>query len=82
MTKEFQCHMRLTKVFQSVFDDPTLEIKDEYDSSSIPGWDSLAQINLIVSIEEEFGISFTTEEISSLSCIGDVKKLTIERTEL
>lgn len=82
MTREAQCHERLTKVFREVFDNPTLKIKDDYDASSIPGWDSLAHVNLIVSIEEEFGISFTTAEIASFSCVGDVKKLILERAEL
>jgi acyl carrier protein len=59
-----------------------LEIRDDYDASSIPGWDSLAYVNLIVSIEEEFGISFKTAEIASLSCVGDIKRLITERAEL
>jgi acyl carrier protein len=79
---EFQYHERLTMIFREVFDDPGLEIKDDYDASRIDGWDSLAQVNLIVSIEEEFGIDFTTAEIALLTCVGDVKKIIIERSEL
>jgi acyl carrier protein len=82
MTKEEQCHKRLTKVFQETFDDASLQIKDEYNASNIPGWDSLAHINLIVEIEEEFGISFSTAEISGFSCVGDVKKLILKRAVL
>ncbi len=79
MTNEEQCHDRLTKVFQEVFDRPSLKIKDEFDAESIPGWDSLMHINLIVAIEEEFGISFSTAEIAGFKCIGDVKKLILRR---
>ncbi len=82
MTKEAQCHERLTNVFREVFDDTSLQIKDEYNASNIPGWDSLAHINLIVEIEEEFGISFSTAEIAGFTCIGDVKKLVMQRAAL
>lgn len=27
-----------------------------------PAWDSIAQINLVMAVEQEFGISFTPEE--------------------
>ena len=82
MTKEAQCHERLTKVFREVFDERSLQIKDDYNASNIPGWDSLMHINLIVEIEEEFGISFSTAEISGFACVGDVKKLILQRAAL
>jgi acyl carrier protein len=82
MTKESQCHERLTKVFREVFDDPSLQIEDDFNASNIPGWDSLAHINLIVEIEEEFGISFSTAEIAGFTCVGDVKKMIMQRAAL
>ncbi|MBU0506322.1 MAG: acyl carrier protein [bacterium] len=81
MSKEIECHERLTKVFRENFDNPTLEIEDEHNADSIPGWDSLAHVTLIVSIEEEFGVSFSTAEIASLNCVGDIRKIIIERAE-
>jgi acyl carrier protein len=82
MTQHIQCHERLTKVFREIFDDPSLEIKDEYNASDIPGWDSLAHVNLVVSIEDEFDIKFTTAEIASLTCVGDAKELILTRARL
>lgn len=82
MISETECHERLTKVFRELFDNPSLEIKDDYDASSIPGWDSLAHVNLIVSVEEEFGTNFTTAEIAAITCVGDMKKLIQKRIQL
>jgi len=69
-------------VFREIFEDASLEVKDEYNAKDIPGWDSLAHVNLTIAIEEEFGIRFLTAEIASFACVGDVKKVIQERTKV
>jgi acyl carrier protein len=54
------------EVFQQVFDDSELVLRDEMTADDISGWDSLAHINLIVAIEKSFRIKFGTAEISRL----------------
>ena len=54
---------RLKKIFADVFlVDPNL-IEDSTDKNSLDEWDSLGHLNLITSIEEEFQIIFTEEQI-------------------
>tara|TARA_B110000977_G_C11053185_1_gene483079 strand:- start:71 stop:307 length:237 start_codon:yes stop_codon:yes gene_type:complete len=54
---------RLKKIFADVFlVDPNL-IEDSTDKHSLDEWDSLGHLNLITSIEEEFQIIFTEEQI-------------------
>lgn len=65
---------RLVNVFREVFDDPGLEIADATSAKDIPEWDSLAQVKLIIGIEGEFGIKFTTNEVADLTCVGDLKR--------
>ena len=55
--------VQITKIFQDVFDDPDLLLKDETTARDIPGWDSVAMINIIVAIEENFNIRLKTREI-------------------
>ena len=38
-------------------------ITDSSDIDSIPGWDSIAHVNIFASLEEELGVEFTDEEI-------------------
>ena len=54
---------RLTGVFQNVFDDRTLSLARTTTAQDVERWDSLMHINLIVAIEREFKIRFTTREI-------------------
>ncbi len=51
------------------------ELKPEMTASQVPGWDSLNHINIIVSIEKEFGIKFKGLEILKAKNIGDLQNL-------
>ena len=53
-------------VFRLVFDDPAIVLRDEMTADDISGWDSLAHINLMVTMEKRFKIKFATAEISKL----------------
>jgi acyl carrier protein len=45
------------------------EIKDDSSMSNIEAWDSLRHVNLIIALEQEFGISFPDEEITNLTSV-------------
>lgn len=66
---------RLTTVFRTLFNMPDLELRDDLTARDVPGWDSFNHVNLVILIEEEFGIRFTTDEVGSMQNVGDLKKL-------
>lgn len=66
---------RLQEIFRDIFDDEELEIRDDMSAKDIEDWDSLAQINLIIAIEKEFGVKFNLEEVSKLKNIGEMLEL-------
>ena len=63
---------RLQEIFRDVFDDEELEIRDDMSAKDIEDWDSLAQINLIIAMEKEFGVKFNLEEVAKLKNIGEM----------
>ena len=69
MSRE-EIYSRLREIFQDVFDDEGLEIKDETVSTDVEGWDSLMHITLLGVIEDEFGIRFDMEAISRMKNVG------------
>jgi acyl carrier protein len=71
-------HYRLSDVFRRVFEDKSMEIKNETTAQDVPGWDSLTHIDLIIQIEEEFGITFTVNDLIGLANVGEMLSL-IER---
>ena len=68
-------HEKLQKIFRTVFDKDDLVISDDMSAKDIPDWDSLAQINLVVAAEGEFGVRFLTAEIRSLKNVGEFERL-------
>ena len=70
---------RLNEIFRDIFDDDDITLTAETTPEDIEGWDSLANINIIISIEEEFGIKFAIEDIQHSKCVGDMVKVIEER---
>lgn len=70
---------RLTPTFQNVLDDDDLIITASTKADDVDGWDSLAHIHLVVSIEKSLGMRFTAEEVSSLENVGDLVTLIIKK---
>jgi acyl carrier protein len=61
----------IQSIFQEIFDDPRLEIRPSTRPEDIPDWDSVAQVKIVLAIEEAFGMRFTTSEVAQLHSVGD-----------
>ncbi len=65
----------LTEVFQDLFDDDDIVLKDSTTASDIAGWDSLKNVKLVVQVEKKFNIRFSTGEVVNLKNVGELLKL-------
>jgi acyl carrier protein len=66
---------RLTGIFRRLFSLPTLVLRDDLTARDVPGWDSLNHVTLMIEIEREFGLRFTSAEIGALANVGALKAL-------
>lgn len=64
--------IRLQEIFRDVFDNPTLQIGPETSPASLPDWDSVATVNLVLATEAEFGIRFTTDEVATIRSVANI----------
>ena len=78
MTKEI-VREKLNLVFRELFDNEMLTISEETTASDIEEWDSLANINLILMIEEMFRIKISTKELSRFDNIGYLMNIIYEK---
>ena len=63
---------RLTDTFRIVFSNNNIQLTRQTTANDIGAWDSLMHINLIVAVEKEFRVRFTTVEVMSLNNVGDL----------
>ena len=65
----------LTEIFRTLFNNSELNLDDKLVARDVPGWDSFNHINLIINIEEGFGVRFTNAEVGNMQNVGDLKKI-------
>lgn len=63
---------KLQDVFRDVLDNPALILKRESNAQNVDGWDSLAHMNLVSVIEQDFKIRFALGELEDLKNVGDM----------
>ena len=59
-------NIKIKQVMSAVFEIPVESIVDDASSDNIENWDSLRHLNLILALEEEFGVSIPDEEVGNL----------------
>ena len=61
---------RVVQVVSRVMGVPVDAIDAESSPDTIKRWDSLRHMNLVLALEEEFGVSFNDEELVELLTVG------------
>ena len=54
---------QIETIFQDLLDDEDAKITEETSRDNLEDWDSLFHMTLMASLTDEFGVSFTTEQI-------------------
>lgn len=78
MTRE-EAFEKLNEVFADVFDDEDIEVNEDTTADDIEEWDSLEHINLVVAVENAFGIKFNMGEVNSFKDVGAMVDVILER---
>lgn len=66
---------RVQNIFRDIFDDDTIVLEEGMTAEDIEGWDSLTHFQMIMEVEIDFNIKFTTKEISNLATVGELLNL-------
>ena len=70
-----------TEIFRTVFSEPQLSIMATTSASDIAEWDSLAQITLLMSMEQTFEIKFSLDEVEDLQNVGEIVELILAKVD-
>jgi acyl carrier protein len=80
MTDDAKIYEALTDIFNDVFMTDDMKLTPTLSAKDVAGWDSFKQIEIMVSIEERFGIKLNTREIDALKNVGDLADVIARKT--
>ena len=64
---------RVLEILKNLFELDTVD--ETCSQATCEKWNSMGQLNLVVELEGEFGISFEPEEIAEMKSYGDIVRL-------
>jgi acyl carrier protein len=70
---------KLTAVFRDVFDNDRIVLEPRMTARDVDGWDSVANIRLMLSIESEFRIKFDVGEFQEFRNVEDLTVGVVQR---
>lgn len=66
---------KLNNIFCEVFSVEASALNDEFDKNSVEGWDSVRQLSLTSSVEDEFDIMLDAEDILEFTSYNNAKQI-------
>jgi acyl carrier protein len=66
---------QVRSVASDIFGIPAEKITAESSPETIENWDSMQHLNLVLAVEEKFGVQLEPEDIEQMKNIGAVAKL-------
>jgi acyl carrier protein len=61
---------QLTDILRNVLDKDDITLTRATTANEIDGWDSLAQVRIVLAAEKKFGLRFNTSEMGPLPNVG------------
>ena len=65
----------LSRVLQRVFERPDIVATPELTAKDVFGWDSFKQVEVLMEIQDELGIEFTTDEMDNIENVGALARI-------
>lgn len=70
---------KLESTFKEVFDNDEIRLTDDTTAADIEEWDSLTNIRVLIQIEQDFDISFSSSDIADIPNVGELVNLILTR---
>lgn len=67
--------MNLEEVVAGVLKQSSDSVTDETSPKTVSAWDSLRHIELVMTVEEAFGVSFPPAEVMTMTSVGEIRQL-------
>lgn len=76
---ETEVYATLNNIFRDVFLRDDLVLAPQLTAKDVPGWDSFKQIEILIAIEEKYGIKFRAKELDGFKNVGDLAQAVVAK---
>lgn len=70
---------KLMHALSAVLKQPAARIRDESGQDTVPGWDSLAMVNMVLELESAFSVRFDILEVADFRSVALIKTILSEK---
>ncbi len=72
MSMSEDIRQKVQEIVRMVMGDEDIIVEDELNAGEVEAWDSMNHVNLMITVESEFEIRFSDDEIAELQNIGEL----------
>jgi acyl carrier protein len=76
---EADVYSKVTAILREVFDRDDIEATPTLAADQVEGWDSFKQVEILIAVQEEFGVKFSSRELDSLKNVGDLVSIVVAK---
>jgi acyl carrier protein len=66
---------RLQRIFRVVLDDSMLQLNEDFCMKKHPEWDSVAMVQIVLAVEEEFNVQLGMDDVVRIKSVADILAL-------
>lgn len=64
--------LRLQRIFRDVLDEPALRLTEDFSTTAHPEWDSVAMVQIVLAVEQEFGCELDMAQVAQIKSVADI----------
>ena len=74
-----EVYLFLKGVFVDVFERSDIDATPALTARDVVGWDSFKQVEIVLRLEEQYGIRIRTKELNDVNNVGDLVALVLHK---
>lgn len=74
-----EVYAKVVEIVKDILDNDALELNKESSQENTEGWDSLASINIIAAVQEDFNIKLTFNETLSIKNLDELVLIVLKK---
>lgn len=63
---------KIKEIFLEILENDELAFDENFSMQTCPDWDSVVTVQVVMAVEAEFGVKFSTDEVANMKSVSDI----------